>query len=66
VDAIIPPPRRHRPPPITLAEIRARSPVLVTAAVIVAIALGVLASIDRGRLLFWDRPSTPRAPSFAD
>jgi membrane-associated phospholipid phosphatase len=61
VDAIIPPPRRHRPPPITLAEIRARSPVLVTAALIVAIVLGVLASIDRGRLLVWDRPITEAA-----
>jgi hypothetical protein len=32
--------------------------VLVTAALIVTIVLGVLASIDRGRLLFWDRPIT--------
>jgi undecaprenyl-diphosphatase len=58
VDAIVSPPGPPRPPPITLAEIRARSPVLVTTAVIVAIALGVLASIDRGRLLVWDRPIT--------
>jgi membrane-associated phospholipid phosphatase len=32
--------------------------VLVTAAALVAVVLGVFASIDRGRLLFWDRPIT--------
>ena len=35
-----------------------RRPVLLTTAVAVAIILGVLASIDGGRLLFWDRPIT--------
>jgi undecaprenyl-diphosphatase len=51
-------PGLHRAPPITLREIRERRPWLLTSALTVTVVLGVLASIDGGRLLFWDRPLT--------
>lgn len=52
------PPDLHRSPPISLRRIRERQPWLLVAAGALAVALGVLAAVDRGRLLVWDRPIT--------
>jgi undecaprenyl-diphosphatase len=54
----ISPPDLHRSPPITLRRIRERHPWLLVAASALAVLLGVLAAVDRGRLLVWDRPIT--------
>jgi undecaprenyl-diphosphatase len=54
----ISPPDLHRSPPITLRRIRERHPWLLIAAGALAVVLGVLAAVDRGRLLVWDRPIT--------
>jgi undecaprenyl-diphosphatase len=43
---------------MTLRRFREGRPWLLPAAVVVAVVLGVLAAIDGGRLLFWDRPIT--------
>ena len=51
-------PDLHRSPPITLRRIGERFPWLLVAAAALAVALGVLAAIDGGRLLVWDRPIT--------
>jgi undecaprenyl-diphosphatase len=51
----------HRSPPITLREIREGQPWLLIAAGALAFVLGVLAAIDGGRLLVWDRPITDAA-----
>jgi undecaprenyl-diphosphatase len=48
----------HRSPPITFRRILERQPWLLAAAGALAVALGVLAAVDRGRLLVWDRPIT--------
>jgi len=58
VDVAVPPPGLRRWPPITLREIRAGRPWLLPGAVALAVVLGVLAAIDGGRLLIWDRPIT--------
>jgi undecaprenyl-diphosphatase len=52
------PPDLHRSPPITLRRILERYPWLLVAAGALAVVLGVLAAVDRGRLLVWDRPIT--------
>jgi membrane-associated phospholipid phosphatase len=54
----ISPPDLHRSPPITLRRILERHPWLLIAAGALAVVLGVLAAVDRGRLLVWDRPIT--------
>jgi undecaprenyl-diphosphatase len=51
-------PDLHRSPPITLRRIGERLPWLLVGAAALAVALGVLAAIDGGRLLVWDRPIT--------
>ena len=51
-------PDLHRSPPITLRHIGERQPWLLVGAAALAILLGVLAAIDGGRLLVWDRPIT--------
>jgi undecaprenyl-diphosphatase len=51
-------PDLHRSPPITLRRIRERLPWLLVGAAALAVVLGVLAAIDEGRLLVWDRPIT--------
>lgn len=51
-------PDLHRSPPITLRNIWERFPWLLVAAAALAVALGVLAAIDGGRLLVWDGPIT--------
>ncbi|MGH9209215.1 MAG: phosphatase PAP2 family protein [Acidimicrobiales bacterium] len=48
----------HRSPPITWREIRRWSPWLVPAAVTLFALLGVVASVDGGTMLAWDRPIT--------
>jgi membrane-associated phospholipid phosphatase len=53
-----PAPDLHRSPPITLRHIGERRPWLLAAAAALAVLLGVLAAIDGGRLLVWDRPIT--------
>ena len=54
----ISPPDLHRSPPITLRRISKRQPWLLVGAGALAVLLGVLAAIDGGRLLVWDRPIT--------
>ncbi len=54
----ISPPDLHRSPPITLRHIGERQPWLLVGAAALAVLLGVLAAIDGGRLLVWDRPIT--------
>ena len=49
-------PDLHRSPPITLRHVAQRQPWLLVGAVALAVVLGVLAAIDGGRLLVWDRP----------
>lgn len=51
-------PDLHRSPPITLRRIGERLPWLLVGAAALAVVLGVLAAIDGGRLLVWDRPIT--------
>jgi undecaprenyl-diphosphatase len=48
----------HRSPPITFRRILEPRPWLLVAAGVIAVVLGVLAAVDRGRLLVWDRPIT--------
>lgn len=48
----------HEAPPTTLRRIREPRPWLVPTAITVAVVLGVIASIDGGRLLVWDRTIT--------
>jgi undecaprenyl-diphosphatase len=52
----IPAPDLHRSPPITLRRIAERLPWLLVGAAALAVVLGVLAAVDGGRLLVWDRP----------
>jgi undecaprenyl-diphosphatase len=51
----------HRSPPITLRHLPERRPWLLVGAGALAVVLGVLAAIDGGRLLVWDRPITDAA-----
>jgi undecaprenyl-diphosphatase len=51
-------PDLHRSPPIALRRIGEGLPWLLVAAATFAVVLGVLAAIDGGRLLVWDRPIT--------
>jgi membrane-associated phospholipid phosphatase len=48
----------HRSPPITLRQVREWQPWLLPGAVALALLLGVVAAIDGGRMLAWDRPLT--------
>jgi undecaprenyl-diphosphatase len=54
-------PDLHRSPPITLRHLPERQPWLLVGAAALAVVLGVLAAIDGGRLLVWDRPITDAA-----
>lgn len=54
-------PDLHRSPPITLRHVAERQPWLLVGAAALAVVLGVLAAIDGGRLLVWDRPITNAA-----
>lgn len=54
-------PDLHRSPPITLRHVAERLPWLLIGAAALAVVLGVLAAIDGGRLLVWDRPITNAA-----
>ena len=58
LDMTISAPDLHRSPPITLRRIGERFPWLLAGAAALAVVLGVLAAIDGGRLLVWDRPIT--------
>jgi diacylglycerol kinase (ATP) len=58
LDMTISAPDLHRSPPITLRHIVERQPWLLVGAAALAVVLGVLAAIDGGRLLVWDRPIT--------
>ncbi len=47
--------------PVTYASIRRRWPVLTPLAAVIPLLLGLLASVDGGRLLVWDAPLTTAA-----
>jgi undecaprenyl-diphosphatase len=58
---VIVPPDLHRSTPVTLRGIAGRRPWLIVGAGLLAFLLGVLAAIDEGRLLVWDRAITEAA-----
>jgi membrane-associated phospholipid phosphatase len=47
--------------PTTFRSLRERWPLLVPFAIVLPLVLGVLAMVDRGRLLLWDQPLTSAA-----